>query len=230
MREAARKPAVLAVAAFALVILVITLHWWIPWFTGARDLRSSTPAPPPASLQTATTVDALPNAAVCLSNVPMDSGDRVVSLTTGLKQRGAPAIDITVSAPGYHARATVPAGSYGALKSVQAPIAAVPRPLVATVCARPRSGLLELLANNEPRSHPRSVTSLAGRPIAPSAALTFLRSGRASYSSQLSRIADQANIVAAPAFPSWLLLVLLLVAVLGTAPAVAWALAASLRD
>lgn len=229
MRESLRKPAVLALVGFGVVLVAITLHWWIPWFTGAREIRSSTPAPPPQSIKTATAVTATPAAPVCLTNVPMDRGDQVLSMITGLHQRGAPAIDLSLDAPGYRERVTVPAGSYGALTTLEVPIAPVPHPLVATVCARPRTGAVAFNANADAYTHPRPVTTVGGRAVAPSAALTFFRSGRASYSSQLSRIADQANIVAAPAIPSWLLLVVLLVAVLGTAPAIAWALVVALR-
>ncbi len=221
-----QRATTLAVTGFVLVIAVLALGFWIPWLTARRGTVAATPAPPP--LFGATAVTMTPQAPVCLANVPMDRTDQVVAFQATATPAVTAPVTVTLSARGYRERVVIPAATYAGNSPLTALINPPPGPRVATICLRPEAGSVALLASNEGRTRSRPTVTLAGKPVDASVTLTFYRRYPVSIGTELGLMARRAHVVATP-LPPWLLIVLALVAILGVAPAVAWALAYSLR-
>jgi hypothetical protein len=222
-----KRPATLALIGFFAVVGLVGVRWWLPWFFNSHEVTASTPAPRPRVDRSVVTVT--PTSPVCISGVPIDRSDQVVAFTASPAATTSPPLHITLTAPGYRDRVTAP-GGYAPMQPIRAPIAVPPRALSATVCAAPQSGSLALLATDEARTRSLPIPTQNGTRLHPSVALTFYRRDHASIAGEIGTMADRAHVVGTPFLPPWLIAAIVILSALALAPAIAWALAMSLRE
>jgi hypothetical protein len=187
-----------------------------------RELVASTPSPRP--LFEVTDVRLPPQRQLCITDVtiPHDAGRlRVQVRTFG---RPGPALDVTLRAPGYSERLTVPAG-YPDLQVTSAPMRPPRTDSLGEVCLRHGgANAIALAGSAEDRTRSRPQGVLDGRPERADAYLAFDEAGRASALSRTGAIVAHMSAFRPGIVGPWLLWPLLVLVVVGVPAGVLWAI------
>lgn len=105
----AAPPAVWAFLATAVVVVAVAGNWLLPWLTRDTYVRVSTPVPPQGFGVTPMNLER--GKPVCINDVLLPAATQVAALggNPGANKR-PPAIDVTVTAPGYRHATTIEPG------------------------------------------------------------------------------------------------------------------------
>ena len=222
-----RSTAFIGGVAFAGLIGVFLVLWWIPWLTQQRDVIVSTPSPP--GLFASATVPVKGGQQLCWSNLVLQHESQVIGVfpVTGAAQ--GPPLRFELTAPGYSSTASVPTG-YGDHQLLRVPLGHSPPGAVGKLCVRPQGGSLQFVGTTEPRTRSRPDITVGGKPYDADAVLYFYRRTPAGIISRLGDIAAHAQVVAAPFFGRWLLFALLVLFGAGIPIALGLAIVRALRE
>src|SRR5689334_18402936 len=102
----------LVILAGAALVLALLLLRGIPYLTQKREVIASTPTP--NAITAVSPIALQPRSQVCTNQVSYSPDSQVARfVTAGTADAKGPPLAVTASAPGYHARAQVPAGYPG---------------------------------------------------------------------------------------------------------------------
>lgn len=183
----AAPPALWALLATVVVVVAVSANWLIPWLTRDTYVRVATPVPPanfglaPIPLER--------GKPVCINDVLMPSATQVVGLggASGAN-RHPPAIEATVTAPGYRSTATIERGwPRGLVFDVASP----PSDVLAQICLTTRTRHAVLL-NGTTGPVVRATTTVDGKPQPAVVSVELRRSGSVTRLSQLGTMIDRA--------------------------------------
>lgn len=197
----------LAAGAVLAVFLLGALMWFVPSVRLHRETVDSTPSLQGKDVRSTVPVKA--GSLACIAPLPLDPGVREVQLLLNAGARPA-ALDLSLSAPGYHGRAALravpPGGDTPAVARLdRAPTATGDGKLCVRNAGR-RTVLLVGTTEAESLSTPE--TTVDGKPVANNdPAVTFLTGERRDIPSQASTIAGRAAGFTG-ALPAWLVWVL----------------------
>src|SRR5689334_18243654 len=123
----------LALASYAVGLVVFAAFVVVPFVTKKRDIPAEVPSPPPL---TAVAVVNLPGMSrMCMTDLAISAESRVMHFKVGTYGKPGPPLGVSVQAPGYSSRASVPSGFADNLQ-LSVPIARPPSGRLATVCIR----------------------------------------------------------------------------------------------
>jgi hypothetical protein len=193
--------------AAALVLLVFAAgaaKLYAPWLTARGPEVNSTP-----SLEGFTSAEVKVRAGqdACITPVPLDPGDRRLHMLLRTHGKRAPVVDVTISQPGYVARARFQHYAVRATSPVESDLSqAPPRAHDGKLCLRNRGPrAVWLVGTSEGESLTLPVTSVDGKvatDIDP--AITFFTGERTSLVQRLGRVMDRAGDFTG-VLPGWLL-------------------------
>jgi hypothetical protein len=193
--------------AAALVLLVFAAgaaKLYVPFLTTHGPEVNSTPSLEgitPSEIKVRAGQDA------CIAPVPLDPSDRRLHMLLRAHGKRAPVVDVTVTQPGYTARARFHDYAVGGATPVESDLSqAPPRALDGQLCLRnrgPRAVWLVGTAEGESLTLP--VTSVDGTVVADiDPAITFFTGGHTSLVQRLSRVVHRAADFTG-VLPAWLL-------------------------
>ncbi len=167
-----------------------------------------------------------------MSTVAIDADASLVefSLKPGPHAKaGGPPVEVTLSAPGYHASTTVPGGYPGGLATM--PITPPRQSVIGSVCFRNvghSSVVLE--GSNEPRTISRSSLVVAGNPVVGDVALTFGERRETSLLAQAGEVFGHISNLTEGLLPVWLIWVIAALAAFAIPMGIVAAFYVALRD
>ncbi|WP_157591796.1 hypothetical protein [Solirubrobacter soli] len=213
-----RRPITVAAA----VVCLVAAAFFVPFLLRDHDLVASTPSPRPLFNVTPLALPA--NQPLCISRVTIPPDARQVRFTAITGGAPGPELAVTLAAPGYSARATVPAG-YADATTVAPRITPPPDARLGTVCiARRGNTPVSLTATAETRTQSRPEGRIDGAPVDADAYLAFYEGATGTPLAHLGDIVDRASAFRPGIVGPWLLWPLLALAVLGVPAGVVWAL------
>jgi hypothetical protein len=218
----ARRTVIVALGVFAVIAAIL----WIPWATKERVV-TTTPVPPP--IFSITPIPLKAGKTACLDNVTFSPQTEVGEIGVTTKKPGPP-LDITANAPGYHATAKIN-GGYPSDPSARFTIAAPPGPVLGKLCIHNAGETaISLNGTNEFRTMGRPNVVIDGVTQPADAKLVFYDRVRSSYISRFGQILGHAAVFTPPFFSKIVLTLLILLALVGIPPTIAWALALAWRE
>lgn len=192
----------------AVVLLAGALNWFVPFLLARSQNVAEVPAPPP--LFTVTEYRVAPHGRACENLVAVTPQSRRASfMLRPIKHAagGGPPVQLTLSAPGYEASASIPGGYPGGLATV--PILAPARALIATACFVDRGTVPVLLdGTTEVRTMSRSQLEINGRPVTGDIALRFFDSYSHTLAGRLGTVFEHASNLTDGLLPPWAIWVL----------------------
>jgi hypothetical protein len=210
------------VAIPAAVACLVAAALFVPFLARGRTLIASTPSPRP--LFSVSFAALPPGGRLCASDVTIPHDARVLHVQARTFGRPGPALAVTLSAPGYAARARVAAG-YPDETTLAVPFRPPALTTLGRVCVgRAAAAPLALVASGEPRTQSRPRNTVDGRPVGVDAYLAFTTGRTGSAISQTPAIVGRMAAFRPGVVGPWLLWPLLVLTVLGVPAGVAWAL------
>ena len=198
---------------FLVVFTVVAAVFFGPFLVRNRFLVANTPVPPPGTSVTPVVLE--PGSRACAEQVTFDERGDLVQLVPLQEGRPGPPLALTLDAPGYRARATVP-GGYRGNAPVRVRIDPPAKAVIGTLCVR-NSGraTTQLVGTNEFRTGGRSAVKLDGQPIPTDFALAFYESEPGRVALILPRIVQRAAQNHGALVGPWLVWPLLIAFVIG---------------
>jgi hypothetical protein len=192
-----------------------------------RDLVASTPSPRP--LFQVTDIRLPPQRQLCITDVTIPHAASRLRVQVRTFGRPGPALDVTLRAPGYRERLTVPAG-YPDLQVTSAPMTPPRTDSLGEVCLRHGgSSAVALAGTAEDRTRSRPKGALDGRPESADAYLAFYEAGRASALSRTGAIVAHMGAFRPGTIGPWLMWPLLVLVLVGVPGGVLWAIFRAVR-
>lgn len=231
-RPESRWPARAVVAAAVLTALIVigALVWFVPYLKQSREAAAETPGPNPLFVAGGFTIP--PRREGCMDSVgiPRDAHLAVFNIRPAVATpRGGPPLELRLQAPGYLARAQVPAGYPGGVAAI--PIRPPASDVIGSACFLNRGGSpLLIAASTEPRTVSRSPTTVAGRQVYGDIVLSFVDNGHASLWSRLGDVFGHASALTDRLVPVWLVWVIATLIAFGVPTAIVLALFLALRE
>jgi hypothetical protein len=217
-----------AIGAMLTLIAVAAAVLWIPWATKDRVVLASTPVPPPIFSITPAPVKG--GSLACMQQVTFDPHTQIaeIGLTTG--GRPGPPLEITAEAPGYRARARIPAG-YRNNPSIHFDLTPPGRSVLGQLCIRNAGRqTVSLDSTNEFRTPGRPALVIDGAEQTMDPKLIFYARGQRSYLERAGDILRHAAVFTPGFLPGAVLGLLALLALLGIPAAIVAALASAARE
>jgi hypothetical protein len=212
-----RRALLIGVLAFVAVAAVL----WVPWATKTRVVIASTPVPPPLFGFTPAPLEG--GQTGCIQTVTFSPQTQIGEMAIATKGGPGPALDITAKAPGYSAKAQIPAG-YVVNDGARFNLTAPSKEVIGDLCIR-NTGKQTVILNstNEFRTMGRPQLVIGGQVQPMDPKLVFYARGQGSYLSRAGQILRHAAIFTPPFLPRVVLALLGLVALVGIPLAMALA-------
>jgi hypothetical protein len=217
-----------ALVAFAAVVLVAAVAWWLPFLTQKHEVLDATPSPP--GLFGSTVVSLKSGQTLCWSKLPLDGDVQVVGFVPVTNGGPAPPLRLHLAAPGYSFSTRVP-GGYPERQVLHVPVTGTPPAENGTLCVRPLGHGVGFFATNEPRTLSRPDVAVGGQTVpGVDVVVQFSERNPRSLLQLPGTIATHAKVVAAPLLPHWLLWLLVVLPVLAVPLLVGFAIDRALPD
>jgi hypothetical protein len=206
--------AALAAGLLGLLVLIGALAFYRPCLGRDREAFAEVPSPPALFGASAFTVP--PHGSACMSQVTVTPDSALVSF--GLRpvpgRAVGPPVDLTLTAPGYHAVVHVPGGYPGGAATL--PVAAPRRPVIATACFTNRGRAPVLLTGTiEPRTISRSRLVLDGQEVFGDISIGFLQARPTPLIDRLGQVFGRASNLTDGLIPAWLVWVIAILVAFG---------------
>jgi hypothetical protein len=211
----------------AAIVIVAGLAVAAPgYLTRKRDYVAVTPQAPP--LVPPASISVPGHDAACMDLVALDRHSEQARLQARTRGPRAMPLEVTLTGPGYRARARIPA-RYADGQTLRVAIRPPPRSLVATACVRNLGRDLVSLGAVIDRSKSRSAVNVAGVPTPAGFVLTFYERRPTSILSRLGVSLQRMDVLRPGVVVPATLWPLLALFVAGLPAVVVWAFARALR-
>src|SRR3954447_16975232 len=222
-----RRPRVVAAATYVVGLALFVLFVAIPSITKDRSIPAEVPSPP--ALRELSLVQMAPGARTCMSDLAISKESRRMAFKVSTNAKPGPALRVSVRAPGYGMRATVPAG-YGDDAQVSVAVPAPASSRLATVCIRNAGRTKIALFAAADSAHSRVRTAVDGRPEYATPALSFAEANPVSLQERAGVTAGRIAVFRGFLDHAWVVWLLALAMVVGVPVLVGVALAVSGRQ
>ncbi len=224
------RPAALATALAAAVVLVGALVWFRPFLTQKQVSVSTAPAP--SALTVLTQFDLAPGQQACMASVAVEPNSLAAEFELHPAKagpQGGPPVALVLSATGYRSVSQLAAGYPGGLATI--PMTPPRHSLLATVCFVDRGDTAVLLSgSSEARTISRSPTTVAGSSVVGDIALTFLDTHPSSLLERAGTIFGHASNLTDHLIPVWLIWILAVLVLCGVPLGILAAFYGALRE
>jgi hypothetical protein len=201
-----------ALASFAVALLLFALLGVVPFVTKKRDQPASVPNPPPLSVVSLDVVR--PGSTLCMAGVAVDPHGQVARMRIGTFGKPGPRLQLSLSGPGYRSRASE-AGGYADNLLHSFTIAPPRKPQLAHVCLanRGRSKIALYAAADSARS--RAAVTIDGRSVTATPTLGFYEARPVSIADRMSLSVDRIATFRGPFSHVWMIWLLLALFAIG---------------
>jgi hypothetical protein len=222
-----RRPALLAVLAGLIVLIIAALSWWRPFLTTARSYPAAIPQASP--LYTIPFVDLKAGEQVCFDPAVMDTHSEVAVFRVNTFERPGSPIALTIAGSGYRFTARTP-GGYPDSEVLHVPVRPPPHDLAVRICLRNEGArTIALFGDNDQTRAPFEVTA-AGKDSGISVQFAFYEREPVSIADRLSTTFDRMQVFRPGFLGPWLFWPLALVCVVLLPLGALWALWRSVVD
>jgi hypothetical protein len=219
-----RRTVLIAVGVYMAALAVFAVAVGLPFLQKKRDIPAEVPSPPAL---VATSLDVIPpGGRLCMRDVAISAQAQQMRVALGTYFRPGPALGISVRAPGYDARARVPAG-YKDNSTLIVPLRRPPSSRLVTVCVRNTGTRKLALYAAADRAQSRVVVTIDGRHVSPTPALSFNEARAVSIAASAGVTAGRIAVFRGFLDHSWIVWLLALLALVAAPVLIALGLARS---
>lgn len=197
----------------AMTLCAVAAALFMPSLVRKRELVAATPSPRP--LFTVTPIDIAAGEQLCVSDVTIPADAEELRFQIASRLAPGPALDLRLSAAGYHERLSVPPG-YPDGASITVPLRPPGATRLGRVClSHDGPGDVALTGTTEDRTLSRPRGTLAGEPLAADTYLVFFERERGSALAHTPQILERMSAFRPRVVGPWLLWPLLALVTMG---------------
>ncbi len=211
----------------AVVTCALAAVLFVRFLIEDRELVAAVPSPRPVFQ--IDLIDVPPGEQLCISGVTVPADARQLRFQVGTFGRAGPELEVTLRAPGYRERVTVPAG-YPDSALISAAMDPPTAARLSELCVTHRgSAKIALVGAEEERTLSRPEGRVGGNPVDADTYLAFYSGGSASALDRAGAIVERMSAFRPAIVGPWLLWPLLALVVAGVPAGVLWAVLRGVR-